>query len=468
MYNNMLSFVNVVNGAPYGFKLSQILFTQEFHHHANSDDVGYADEVDMDACLPQCGAGGSGRELDEDGSKKSSLFSRIYDSIFGCTRVESVDETASIDRKSCSSSADAVGSVKSGELFVDTHGKICRNASDSSTESSDRLNLNAASSTDFPPSPPAPIPKSIPLVSKSQNSSTSSAVHSDGVNIDQDDSPKCEKKSEVHDPKNVTKNVPESPIGGASPNVSPDIPTGNSSNHNPLLISEMMNMEHRALGATATATASSSLETTVLPIEKPITTKQDSPSSIVDVPVKVNSSSSNAQSTGNSVVQPLKSVRNSKNSSVAGNTSKKRSNASAPTTYFCSELVAACLIAMCIIHESHNPAFFWPDSFAYNKYLDSCCVQHSDRNSIIMDDTHMNEINKYVANAEFTDDEEEDEAGDEDVSTNCIGYYGDELIIDCNVIEIAKAKTVNSYGYDKRELESSNMYNPSATFVPSL
>ena len=117
--------------------------------------------------------------------------------------------------------------------------------------------------------------------------------------------------------------------------------------------------------------------------------------------------------------------------------------------YFCSELAAALLIAMGIIPANHNPSFFWPDSFAQHKYLDSCIVQQSDRNSLLslhqeedQDDAVMIEdaiLQDSCHGAETSVDE-----GAADETTNTIGYYGDELLIDCNVIEVAKAKIVSN------------------------
>ena len=128
------------------------------------------------------------------------------------------------------------------------------------------------------------------------------------------------------------------------------------------------------------------------------------------------------------------------------------SNNSSNNAYFCSELAAALLISMGIIPANHNPSFFWPDSFAQHKYLDSCIVQQSDRNSMLS--LHQEEEDKddmvMIPDAILQESSHDPDAsvhgkgnatGD---ATNTIGYYGDELLIDCNVIEVAKAKVIST------------------------
>ena len=153
---------------------------------------------------------------------------------------------------------------------------------------------------------------------------------------------------------------------------------------------------------------------------------------------------------------------------VAGEASASAST-STSEGYFCSELVAAFLIATHFIPAHHNPAFFWPDSFAQGKYMDACISQYSDR---------KNEQSLDVVAVEDAEDEEPAERGGSESSDDSnwedainpisggqrasegtnrhstsskaavaaataaagIGYYGDEFLLDCEVIEVAKAK----------------------------
>ena len=109
---------------------------------------------------------------------------------------------------------------------------------------------------------------------------------------------------------------------------------------------------------------------------------------------------------------------------------------------------------MRIIPSNHNPSFFWPDSFAQSKYLDNCIASQSDVNNRLS--LHIDEDDIEVALSDEEDDEDEamnvGTYGSSSTPTasgsggasggDGIGYYGDEYLIDCNVIEIAKAKYV--------------------------
>ena len=60
----------------------------------------------------------------------------------------------------------------------------------------------------------------------------------------------------------------------------------------------------------------------------------------------------------------------------SGTTTPSSSAATKQKSFFCSELVAAALIASGQIPETYNPTSFWPGSFSMGKELDSICPEY--------------------------------------------------------------------------------------------